>query len=61
METLGVLSVIIPLFIIIMAIITKDVVVSLLSGIFLGELVIHQYHPLEATIALLDGFVGLFA
>jgi len=61
MENLGVLSVLIPLFIIIMAIITKDVVVSLLSGIFLGELIIHHFNPLEAIIALLDGFVGLFA
>jgi len=61
MENLGILSVLIPIFIIIMAIITKDVVVSLLSGIFLGELVIHHFHPLEAIIALLDGFVGLFA
>ncbi|HIP42022.1 MAG TPA: sodium:proton antiporter [Campylobacterales bacterium] len=61
MENLGLFSVLIPLFIIIMAIITKDVVVSLLSGIFLGELVIHQFNPLEAIIALLDGFIGLFA
>ncbi len=61
MENLGVFSVLIPLSIIILAIITKDVVVSLLSGIFLGELVIHSFHPLEAFIALLDGFVGLFS
>ena len=61
MENLGVLSVLIPLFIIIMAIITKDVVVSLLSGIFLAELVLHSFNPLEAMIALLDAFVGLFA
>ena len=61
MENLGSLSVFIPLFIIITAIITKDVVVSLLSGIFLGELVLHSYNPFEAIIALLDGFVGLFA
>jgi Na+/H+ antiporter NhaC len=61
MENLGILSVIIPLFIIIMAIITKDVVVSLLSGIFLGELVTHHFNPFEAIIALLDGFIGLFA
>jgi Na+/H+ antiporter NhaC len=61
MENLGVLSVLIPLFIIIMAIITKDVVVSLLSGIFLAELVLHSFHPLEAIVALLDAFVGLFA
>lgn len=61
MENLGVLSVVIPLFIIITAIITKDVVVSLLFGIFFGELVLHQYNILDATVALLDGFVGLFA
>jgi len=61
MENLGLFSVLIPLFIIIMAIITKDVVVSLLSGIFLGELVIHGFNPFTAFIALLDGFIGLFA
>ncbi len=61
MENLGVLSVLIPLFIIIMAIITKDVVVSLLSGIFLGELVLHGFNPFIALIALLDDFIGLFA
>ena len=61
MENLGVFSVLIPLFIIIMAIITKDVVVSLLSGIFLGELVMHGFNPFEALIALLDSFIGLFA
>jgi Na+/H+ antiporter NhaC len=37
------------------------VVVSLLSGIFLAELVLHSFHPLEAIVALLDAFVGLFA
>ena len=61
MENLGVFSVLIPLFIIIMAIITKDVVVSLLSGIFLGELVLHGFNSFDAFIALLDGFIGLFA
>ncbi len=61
MEHIGILSVFIPLFIIIMAIITKDVVVSLLSGIFLGELVLHSFNPFEAVIALLDGFIGLFS
>ena len=61
MENLGIYSLLIPLFIIIMAIITKDVVVSLISGIFLGELVVHHFNPLEAVLALLDGFIGLFA
>jgi len=61
MENLGIYSVLIPLFIIILAIITKDVVVSLLSGIFLGELVIHHFHPLIAMEALLNGFINLFS
>ncbi|CAA6798651.1 MAG: Na+/H+ antiporter [uncultured Sulfurovum sp.] len=61
MEDLGFLSVLIPLFIIVMAIITKDVVVSLLSGIFFGELVLHNYNPLTATVELLEGVVKLFS
>jgi Na+/H+ antiporter NhaC len=61
MEDLGFLSVLIPLFIIVMAIITKDVVVSLLSGIFFGELVLHNFNPLTAMVELLDGIVNLFA
>ncbi len=61
MEDLGFLSVLIPLFIIIMAIITKDVVVSLLSGIFFGELVLHNFNPLRAMVELLEGMVKLFA
>ena len=61
MEDLGFLSVLIPLFIIIMAIITKDVVVSLLSGIFFGELVLHHFNPLTALVELLEGMVKLFA
>ena len=61
MENLGVISVLIPLFIIIMAIITKDVVVSLISGIFLAQLVLHSFNPFDAVISSLDAFIGLFA
>ncbi len=61
MEDLGFLSVLIPLFIIVMAIITKDVLVSLLSGIFFGELVIHQFNPLTAMIELVEGIIKLFS
>jgi Na+/H+ antiporter NhaC len=61
MDDLGFLSVLIPLFIIIMAIITKDVVISLLSGIFLGELVLHNFNPFTAMIELLEGVVKLFS
>jgi len=61
MENFGILSILIPLLIIAVAIITKDVVVSLLFGILLGELLIHNYNPFEATIALLNDFVNLFS
>ncbi|CAA6816602.1 MAG: Na+/H+ antiporter [uncultured Sulfurovum sp.] len=61
MEDLGFLSVLIPLFIIVMAIITKDVLVSLLSGIFFGELVLHGFNPFIAMIQLLEGVVKLFS
>lgn len=61
MEDLGFFSVLIPLFIIVMAIITKDVVVSLLSGIFFGELVLHSFNPFIALIELLEGLVKLFS
>jgi len=60
MEHPGILSVLIPLLIIILAIITKDVVASLLSGIYFGELVVHHFHPLVAAVALLNDFVALF-
>lgn len=57
----GIVSIAIPLLTIILAIITKDVVVSLVSGIFAGFLVLHGYHPIDAFIALFEGIVSLFA
>ncbi|MEA3418301.1 MAG: Na+/H+ antiporter NhaC family protein [Campylobacterota bacterium] len=44
-----------------MAIITKDVVISLFGGIFAGQLVLHGYHPIESFMATFDGIVALFA
>ncbi len=61
MENLGILSVLIPLLVIVMAIITKDVVVSLLLGIFFGKLIINNFEILKAILSLLDGFVNLFS
>lgn len=57
----GILSIAIPLLTIILAIITKDVIVSLLSGIYAGFLVLNAYHPIEAFIALFDGVIALFS
>jgi Na+/H+ antiporter NhaC len=56
----GILSIAIPILTIFLAIITKDVIVSLIGGIFAGFLVLNAYHPLDAFIALFDGVVTLF-
>jgi len=57
----GVLSVAIPIFTIILAIITKDVIVSLMGGIFVGFLVLNSFNPLDAFVALFDGVIALFS
>jgi len=57
----GILSIAIPLLTIALAIITKDVIVSLMGGIFAGLLVLNGYNPFIATLALLDGIIALFA
>ena len=56
----GILSLAIPLLTIILAIITKDVVISLLGGIFAGELLLHNYSLIEAFTSLFNGIVGVF-
>jgi len=57
----GIVSIIIPLFTIAAAIITKDVVISLLGGAFFGLLVLNGYSATDAFVALFDGIVALFA
>ncbi len=57
----GIVSVVIPLFTIIVAIWSKDVIISLLGGAFLGFLALNGYDPASAFIALFDGIVGLFS
>ncbi|HIQ27447.1 MAG TPA: sodium:proton antiporter [Sulfurovum sp.] len=56
----GILSVAIPILTIILAILTKDVIVSLIGGIFTGFLVLNAYNPANAFIALFDGIITLF-
>ena len=53
----GIISIIIPLLTIALAIITKDVIVSLMGGIFAGLLVLHGYDPLQAFKGLFDGII----
>jgi tetracycline resistance efflux pump len=57
----GIISVLIPLFTIIVAIWSKDVVISLLGGAFLGFLALSGYNPAIAFVALFNGIVGLFS
>jgi Na+/H+ antiporter NhaC len=57
----GILSIAIPLLTIALAIITKDVIVSLMGGIFAGLLVLNDYNPLTAFIALFDGIISLLS
>jgi Na+/H+ antiporter NhaC len=57
----GILSIIIPILTIVLAIITKDVIVSLLGGIFAGLLVINAYDPLAASAGLFNGIIEQFS
>ena len=56
----GILSIAIPLLTILLAIITKDVILSLMGGIFAGFLVLNGYNPLTAFAALFNGVIGEF-
>jgi len=57
----GIISIVIPLLTIFLAIITKDVIVSLIGGIFTGLLVLNGYDPFRAFLGLFDGIVSLFS
>ncbi len=57
----GILSIAIPLLTIVLAIITKDVIVSLMGGIFAGLLVLNGYNPFTAFTALFNGTIEQFA
>lgn len=57
----GIISVLIPFFTIIVAIWSKDVVISLLGGAFFGFLALNGYNPALAFVALFNGIIGLFS
>jgi Na+/H+ antiporter NhaC len=56
----GIISVLIPIFTIVLALITKDVIISLLSGIFASLLILNNYNFADAFIALFNGIIKLF-
>jgi len=57
----GIISIVIPLLTIMLAIITKDVIISLFTGIFAGLLVLNSYNPLSSFVALFDGIINLLS
>ena len=57
----NVLSLIPPLLAIFLAILTKDVVISLVTGIFSGQLILHDFNPAAAFIHFFDDIIGLFS
>ncbi|HEX2983465.1 MAG TPA: Na+/H+ antiporter NhaC family protein [Ignavibacteriales bacterium] len=53
----GWLSLVPPLLAIILALVIKEVVVSLLAGIYMGILFIYDYNPLVALLRLIDKYI----
>ena len=57
----GVLSILPPLLAITLALATRDVLISLITGIFSGFLILNHFQPVTAILAMLDSIVALFA
>src|SRR5690625_592119 len=53
----GWLSIVPPLAAIALALIFREVVISLFAGIWLGALFLSQYDPVRATLGVIDRFV----
>ncbi len=53
----GILSILPPLIAIILALIFRQVVVSLMLGVYLGAVFIYDYNPLTAFLRLIDTYV----
>jgi tetracycline resistance efflux pump len=60
MHPYGILSLLPPLVAIILAIMTRQVFVSLILGIFLGWLIVYDFHLIEGFMATIDALVVVF-
>ena len=56
----GILSIAIPILTIILAIITKDVIVSLIGGILAGFLVVNNFNIIDSLVDVSTGTINLF-
>ncbi|MGB4552776.1 MAG: Na+/H+ antiporter NhaC family protein, partial [bacterium] len=54
MEHYGILSILPPLIAIVLAIVTKQVLISLFLGIFAGTMILTGYNPLNAFLTLVN-------
>ena len=59
MEHMGIVSLLPPIIAVILAIVTKNVVISLFSGIYLGVLILVGGRPLEATMETIGNYLFL--
>ena len=57
MEHMGILSLIPPIIAVILAIVTKNVVISLFSGVYIGVLILVGGRPLEATMETIGNYL----
>ncbi len=53
----GILSILPPLIAIILALIFRQVIVSLIFGVYLGAVFIYDYNPLTAFLRLIDSYI----
>ena len=60
MEEIGLFSVLPPILAIVLALLTRQVYISLVAGIFLGWVILSDWNLLQGTIATLEGFVKVF-
>lgn len=60
MSEYGFLSVIPPILAIALALITRQVMFSLLCGLFVGFLIIHQWNPMTGFLMTLESIVNVF-
>ena len=61
MDNYGILSLLPPIIAIFLAIRTKQVFISLLTGIFIGWLIIGGWNPLKGILFTIDGIVNVFS
>ena len=61
MDNYGILSLLPPIIAIFLAIRTKQVFISLITGIFIGWLIIGDWNLLKGFLLTIDGIVNVFS